>query len=345
MKPGTRPEQPSKEQRPQQLGSSTSVQTMAKLGSRPHLFCFGLGYSARAIAALLSQEGWQISGTCRSTEKCERLRALGYATYVFDRDRPLDDPVRALSTVTDVVSSVPPDTEGDPVLDHHADALIATDRLRWLGYLSTTGVYGDTNGELVDESSPSHPTTQRSQRRALAERRWLQLHVEAALPTHIFRLAGIYGPGRSSFDAIRSGNARRVIKPGHLFSRIHVDDIAMIVRASMARPNPGVVYNVCDDHPAEQSEVVAYACALLGIEPPTPIQFEDAIERMTPMARSFWRDNRRVANTKLKRELGIRLQFPDYRSGLAAVLAAERARISTEGTDQTPAAVETSPAG
>ena len=318
---------------------------MAKFGSRPHLFCFGLGYSARAIAARLSQEGWQISGTCRSIEKCDRLRALGYAAYVFDRDRPLDDPVRALSTVTDVVTSVPPDAEGDPVLDHHADALVAMDRLRWLGYLSTTGVYGDTNGELVDESSPLHPTTQRSQRRALAEGRWLQLHVEAALPTHIFRLAGIYGPGRSSFDAIRSGNARRVVKPSHLFSRIHVDDIAMIVRASMARPHPSAVYNVCDDHPAAQSEVVAYACTLLGIEPPPPIQFEEAITQMTPMARSFWRDNRRVDNTKLKHELGIRLQFPEYRSGLAAVLAAERGRSSPEGTNGTPTAVETGPAG
>lgn len=318
---------------------------MAKLNGKPHLFCFGLGYSASALARRLSQEGWQISGTCRSTERCNQLRALGYTMHLFDRDRPLNEPAKALHGVTDVVSSVPPDSAGDPVLDQHADALLAANRLRWVGYLSTTGVYGDTDGKIVDETSPLRPTSARSQRRAAAERQWLKYCGEHGLPSHLFRLAGIYGPGRSALDSVRQGTMRCVLKPGHLFSRIHVDDIAAIVRASMARPKPRSIYNVCDDQPAEQSEVVAYACTLLGVEPPPSIRYETAIEQMSPMARSFWQDNRRVTNAKMKRDLAIRLQFPDYRAGLAAVLAAEGARTAVDGNSEAIAAVDSDAPG
>jgi Nucleoside-diphosphate-sugar epimerases len=293
---------------------------------KPHLFCFGLGYSAGASAALLACEGWRVSGTCRDRERTDRLRALGYTVHHFDRQHPLPDAASALESVTDVLTSVPPDAAGDPVLDQHAEALLAARQLRWVGYLSTTGVYGDTDGEIVDETSPLRPTSERSRRRVEAERRWLNLHRVLGLPVHVFRLAGIYGPGRSTLDSVRDGDARRILKPGHRFSRIHVDDIAAIVRASMARPNPGSVYNVCDDLPAEQSEVVAFACDLLGVEPPALIPYEDAMRQLSPMARSFWQDNRRVANARMKRELGVRLQYPDYRAGLSALLTNEGVR-------------------
>ena len=310
---------------------------------RPRLFCFGLGYSARTLARLLVGEGWLVTGTCRGEVGHPQRPASGVTTQRFDRAKPLAAPAAALRGVTDILSSVPPDAEGDPVLDHCESSILAADRLRWVGYLSTTGVYGDTGGAVVDETSPLRPTSERSHRRVLAEQRWLRLYREHGVPVHIFRLAGIYGPGRSTLDQIRAGEVRRVHKPNHLFSRIHVDDIANVLRASMARPNPGSIYNVCDDVPAEQSEVVAFACQLLGEPPPPPISFEEAMARMSPMARSFWRDNRRVDNMRMKRELGIRLQYPDYRTGLAAILAEASGDAETETTDKTRLEGQTQP--
>jgi nucleoside-diphosphate-sugar epimerase len=244
--------------------------------------------------------------------------------HLFDRGRPLADPAAALAGVTDIVSSVPPDAAGDPVLDAHQDALVALPGVRWFGYLSTTGVYGDTGGALVDEAAPLNPSAGRSRRRVEAERRWLALTSGGArFPVHIFRLAGIYGAGRSPLDQVRAGEARRIDKPGHAFSRIHVDDIAAVLRASMARPDPGRVYNVCDDEPAEPADVVAFACRLLGRAPPPLVPFEAARETMSAMALSFWADNRRVDNSRIKRELGVTLSYPDYRTGLTAILRAE----------------------
>lgn len=294
------------------------------IGSVPHLFCFGFGYSAEALARRLQAEGWRVSGSCRDPMKQRRLAAEGYRLHLLDRGRPLADPEAALAGVTDVVVSVPPDAAGDPVLDQHAADLVAHARLRWIGYLSTTGVYGDTGGAAVDETAPLAPTSERSRRRVEAERRWLDLYRRQQLPVHIFRLAGIYGPGRSSLDQVRTGVARRIDRPGHLFSRIHVDDIATVLRASMARPDPGRIYNVCDDEPAAPADVIAYACRLLGREPPPPVPFEAAAAGMSAMAKSFWRDNRRIDNRRIGRELGVRLRYPDYRSGLAAILAAEQ---------------------
>ncbi len=195
--------------------------------------------------------------------------------------------------------------------------------MRWIGYLSTTGVYGDTGGARVSEASPVNPTSARSRRRVAAENRWMELYWKHRLPVHVFRLAGIYGPGRSTLDQVRAGRARRIDRPGHLFSRIHVDDIATVLRTSMARPWPGAVYNVCDDLPAAPSDVVAYACALLGVEAPPVAAYEDVAGDMSPMARSFWNDNRTVDNSRVKRELEIELRFPDYKSGLKAILDAE----------------------
>ncbi|NJO67700.1 MAG: SDR family oxidoreductase [Rhodospirillales bacterium] len=303
---------------------------MATIGDRPHLFCFGFGFSALALARILHSEGWRISGTCRSEDKQAQPASAGYLVHRFDREQPLVNPGQCLEGVTDILSSIPPDEQGDPVLDLCGDAIRSQRRLRWVGYLSTTGVYGDTGGRLVDETAPPCPTSKRSQRRVAAEHRWLLLHREKKVPVHIFRLAGIYGPSRSAIDSARAGNVRRILKPEHLFSRIHVDDIALIVRASMARPDPGRIYNVCDDLPAEQSEVVTFACELLGIEPPPAIPFEQAIETLSPMARSFWNDNRRIDNTRIKEELGIALRYPDFRTGLKAVLEATTADPLTD---------------
>ena len=284
----------------------------------PRLFCFGLGYSALAVARKLQAEGWEIAGTCRSAEKQAALAAEGIAAFRFDRDRPLADPPAALGGATHLLSAVPPDAAGDPVLDRHGGDLARVPSLLWAGYLSTTGVYGDRGGGWVDESSQLRPTGERGRRRVAAEAGWLALGRQGRLPIHIFRLAGIYGPGRSALDAVRRGEAKRIEKPGQVFSRIHVEDIAAALAASMARPHPGAVYNLCDDDPAPPHEVVTYACALLGVAPPPLVPFAEA--ELSAMARSFYDDNKRVDNTRLKLELGVTLKYPSYREGLAALL-------------------------
>jgi nucleoside-diphosphate-sugar epimerase len=284
----------------------------------PRLFCFGLGYSALVLARKLRAEGWEIAGTCRSAEKQAALAAEGIAAARFDRGRSLDDPAAALRGATHLLSAVPPDAAGDPVLDHHGADLARAPSLVWAGYLSTTGVYGDRGGGWVDESAELRPTGERGRRRVAAEAGWLALGRQSRLPIHIFRLAGIYGPGRSALDAVRRGEAKRIEKPGQVFSRIHVEDIAAALGASMARPHPGAVYNLCDDDPAPPHEVVAYACALLKVEPPPLVPFAEA--ELSAMARSFYDDNKRVLNTRLKRELGVTLKYPSYREGLAALL-------------------------
>lgn len=289
----------------------------------PRLFCFGLGYSATRLARRLLAHGWSVAGTCQGEEKRRDLAALGIEAFLFDRERPMADAAGALAGSTHLMSSVPPDGAGDPVLDTLRPAIVAHGGWRWAGYLSTTGVYGDTGGAVVDESSALAPTSERGRRRVAAEAAWLALHRDHGVPVHVFRLAGIYGPGRSAFDRIREGAAQRVIKPGHAFGRIHVDDIAQVLTASMAKPDPGAVYNVCDDEPAAPAEVIAFACRLLGVEPPPPVAFEEAKKGMSPMALSFWRDNRRVDNGRLKRDLGVSLACPTYREGLAAILAVE----------------------
>ena len=268
-------------------------------------------------------EGWTVAGTCRDEATRADLAADGIDAFLFDRDRPLDDAGTALGGATHLLSSVPPDAEGDPVLARHAGAIAAMEGLAWAGYLSSTGVYGDTGGAPVDETAAVNPTSERGRRRAEAEEGWLDLRRAAGVPVHVFRLSGIYGPGRSALDAVRAGQARRIDKPGHLFARIHVDDIAAVLRASMARPGPGAVYNVCDDEPAPAADVVAFACELLGVDAPPLVPFHQAAGEMSPMALSFWRDNRRVDNSRIKGELGVRMKFPDYRAGLRAVLAAE----------------------
>ena len=250
------------------------------------------------------------------------LQAGGIDGHLFPGASP-DQTAAALFGATHLLLSAPPDEDGDPVLKAHAaDLARLVRRFSWVGYLSTTGVYGDRQGGWVDEATPVNPGSGRSRRRVAAEQAWRALWHDAGLPVHIFRLPGIYGPGRSALDAVRQGRAHRVDKPGQLFSRIHVEDIATTLRASMARPNPGSIYNVADDEPAPAHEVTAYACALLGIEPPPLIPVEKA--GLSPMARSFYAESRRVRNDRIKLDLGVTLAYPDYRAGLDAILAAER---------------------
>ena len=293
-------------------------------GATGRLFCYGLGYSALALARRLRTEGWSVAGTTRSPDKARRLAAEGIAVFLFDRDRPLEDPVAALAGTSHILSSAPPDGDsrlggGDPVLDHHRADIAALEGLAWLGYLSTTGVYGDRGGGWVDEDSELAPTGERGRRRLAAEEGWLDLWEREGLPVHLFRLAGIYGPGRNALETVRRGKARRLDKPGQVFSRIHLDDIAAVLRASIARPRPGAAYNLCDDEAAPPEEVIAHACQLLGREPPPLVPFEEA--ELSDMARSFYRDNKRVSNARIKEELGVALAYPTYREGPKALLA------------------------
>ena len=270
------------------------------------LFLFGQGFCARELAKRQMAAGWQIGGTVRPGH--ERPGVLP-----FDRDHPLA--WDALDGVTHILSSVPPDDQGDPVLDW----LLAHGpwpQVQWVGYLSTTGVYGDYGGEWVTEDSPLNAGGGRSSRRVKVEQAWLQ----SGLPVHVFRLAGIYGPGRSPLDAVRNGTAHRVIKPGQVFGRIHVADVAQVLAASMARPHAGAIYNVTDDEPAPPWEVVEYACDLLRVAPPPAIAWDQAASHLSPMALSFYHDNKRVDNQRIKSELGVRLAYPNYRVGLDALL-------------------------
>ena len=279
------------------------------------LLSFGHGYSARALERLLLPQGWRVIGTTRSDDKAAALTARGVEPRIW----PGADMTPALDAATHLLISASPDDGSDPVLDALGDEIAArAGQFAWVGYLSTTGVYGDHDGGWVDESTPLTPATRRGQARVAAEAAWAAI---PGLPLHIFRLAGIYGPGRGPFEKVRNGTARRIIKDGQVFSRTHVDDIAQVLAASIARPDPGAIYNVCDDDPAPPQDVIAYAAELLGLPVPEAVRFEEA--DMTPMARSFYAESKRVRNDRIKDDLGVDLLFPDYRSGLRALLAQE----------------------
>ena len=268
-----------------------------------NLFCFGFGYSAGHLSRALPA-GWQVAGTVRHEDGRENRHIFGDA---------LD-----FTAITHILLSIPPENAGDPALIRYRAALLAAPNLRWIGYLSTTGVYGDHGGALVDEGTPPTPTSERAHRRVRAEQGWLDFGAEKGVRVQIFRLAGIYGPGRTVLDDIRAGTARRIAKPDQLFSRIHVEDIAAVLLAAMTGDSRAPIVNVCDDEPAAPADVVAYGCRLLGVEPPPEIPFEKA--DMSPMALTFWRDNKRVDNSLMKRELGIALRYPTYREGLTALI-------------------------
>jgi hypothetical protein len=278
------------------------------------LFCFGLGYSAGFLARDLAAKAWRIAGTSREGADAP------FALQRFDRTHPLGTAAALLAGTSHLLISIPPDEAGCPVFDCHGGDIAALSGLRWIGYLSSTNVYGDRGGDWVDEATPLAPSGERGRRRAAAETCWLELGRKSDIAVQIFRLAAIYGPGRSALDALRAGTARRIVKPGQLFSRIHVADLAAAVAASMARPNAGAIYNICDDAPAPPDEVVAYAASLLNMTPPPLENFATAA--LSPMARSFYDDSKRVSNRRMKDELGVMLRYPSYRDGLTALLGA-----------------------
>lgn len=281
------------------------------------LFIFGLGYSGLEIAKLAKAEGWAVAGTCTSAEKVERLRAEGIETHLFDGTAAL--PTAAMGGASHILCSIAPGTTGDPALKFGAPLLR---QAKWLGYLSTTGVYGDHGGGWVDEDTPPTPGQPRSIERLAAERGWQAMAREAGAQLNIFRLPGIYGPGRSTLDQVKAGTARRIDKPGQLFSRVHVADIAGTVLKAMVAPHPGGIYNVVDDLPVATGEVVAFACELLGRPVPPSIPWDEIAPTMSPMARSFYAESRRVRNERMKRDLGVVLRYPTYREGLRAIAGA-----------------------
>lgn len=286
------------------------------------IFCFGFGYTAGFLATRLSAAGWKISGTTTSSTKKDFLKKSGIDACLFDDNHTIIDPFSTFEDVTHILLSIPPDTEGDPVFDAHAEDFAAMKNLEWIGYLSTTAVYGDHDGNWIDETTPPSPSSRRGSLRLKAEHQWQQLHLSEGIPLHIFRLSGIYGPGRSAIDAVRSGTAHRIEKQGHVFNRIHISDIVEALIASMNKPNPGSLYNLTDDLPSPSHEVIQFACNLLGLDPPPLIPFNQA--EMAPIVRSFYKDNKRIRNDKIKSELGIELLYPDYRSGLQACLETEK---------------------
>jgi nucleoside-diphosphate-sugar epimerase len=287
------------------------------------LFAFGLGFSALTLAKRLSAEGWQIAGTARDDGKVERLRREGYDVVRFSGDAGNPALARHLPGATHLIHSIPPWPGGDPVLQSFREEIAALPSLEWAGYLSTVGVYGDQEGGWVDESTAPNPNSARTGARVAAEQDWLQFGRETGVPVHVFRLAGIYGPGRCVFDKLRAGTARRINKDGQVFSRIHVEDIASVLEASIAKPRGGAIYNVADDEPAAPGDVVAYAAELMGMPPPPEIAFADA--DLTPIARSFYEGSRRIKNARIKSELGVKLRYPTYREGLTALLADDSA--------------------
>jgi nucleoside-diphosphate-sugar epimerase len=284
-----------------------------------HMFFFGIGYTAERLAARLLAHGWRLSGTVRDVGKQGALKARGIDAHLFGPGMPLEDPAGALRQVTHIVSSIPPSRDGDPVLQALAEELRSAASLRWAGYLSTPAVYGDRQGALVRESDTPNPGSDRGHRRLAAERAWIDVFGNTDVAVQIFRLSGIYGPGdRNAIAQVRAGSARIIDKPGQVFNRIHVDDIGSILLASMARPDPGRVYNVADREACPSGDVIRFACTLLNMEPPDPVPFEAA--DLSAMARSFYAECKRLDTRRLADELGVELAFPTYREGLAAIL-------------------------
>lgn len=283
------------------------------------ILVFGMGYSSGAVARALRAVGTPdlaVVGTTRTPGQAEALGRDGYRMHVFDGRAPSATVGPDIETATHILVSIAPDGNVDPTLSHHGAQIAGAPRLEWIGYFSTVGVYGDAGGEWVDEGTACRPVNPRSQRRLRAEEDWRELAEGRGVPLAILRLAGIYGPGRSAFDKLRQGTARRAVKPGQVFNRIHVADIGRI-GALAARRRLAGTYNVADDFPAPPQDVIAHAAGLMGVAPPPEVTFEDA--EMTPMARSFYADNKRVANAAIKRALGIEMLYGDYRAGLEAI--------------------------
>lgn len=290
---------------------------------RNRLFCFGYGYAADYLGYAVQnlEDRWTVGGTTRDEDRRRELLSRRIRARLFDDNIPIADPETLFNRFTHILISTPPNDDGDPVFNLHAKEFANLPNLKWVGYFSTTAVYGDRGGAMVDETAETRPISQRGSRREIAEKQWLSLYERYGVPVHIFRLSGIYGPGRSALDSIRAGVARRIEKPGHKFNRIHVDDIVQTLMASFENPNPGSIYNLADDLPVPSHEVIAHACQLLRRPVPPLIPFDEA--DLAPIALSFYKDNKHVLNDKIKTELGVKLKYPDYQSGLEGCLMAE----------------------
>ena len=284
------------------------------------VFFFGMGYSSLASARAIHQTidaGLPIAGTTRSDERAGELADTAYRLHVFDGTAPGATLAPDLLAATHVILSIPPDERGDPALNCHRDTLDRAQNLQWIGYFSTVGVYGDFGGAWIDETAATNPLNRRSQWRVAAEEAWRDYAEARGVPLMILRLAGIYGPGRSAYDKLRDGTARRIVKPGQVFNRIHVDDIARVTAMAAGRRLAGT-FNLADNEPAPPQDLVSYAAEKLGVPPPPDTPFE--VADLTPMARSFYSDNKRVSNRAIKEVLGIELLYPTYRDGLDAIL-------------------------
>jgi nucleoside-diphosphate-sugar epimerase len=288
-----------------------------------HLFCFGLGYSAGVLVRRMSSQGWTVSGTSTTTAGASLIASPGFRGLVFDGQSKTADVTAELQSATHVLLSIPPGLGGDPALTAFGDDIAASKAISWIGYFSTVGVYGDASGGWVNEDTGPHPASERGQRRLSAENAWLDLGQRCGKAVMIFRLPGIYGPGRSTIEDLKAGTARRIVKPGQVFNRIHVEDIASAVEASIKSPQAGRVYNVTDDEPTPPQDVVSFAAGLLGLANPPELDFATA--DLSPMARSFYSESKRVSNARMKAELGVRLDYPTYREGLRQIAGLKRA--------------------
>ena len=288
---------------------------MAKSAEKNNLFCFGFGFAAQALAQRLLLKNWSAYGTCRTADK--KVCLVNLPILSFDGTHPSSEIFEALNKATHLLVSIPPQAFGDVVLKNFSSHIAKNKNLQWIGYISSTGVYGDTKGEWVDESSPLKPTTELNVRRVESESAWLKMASQNGCPVMVFRCVGIYGPGRNLLISVKQGKARRIEKPGLVFSRIHVEDLAQTLEASIQKPKPGEIYNVCDDEPAPPSETSEYAFKLLNISPPPLIPFE--LAELSEIASGFYKNCKRVSNKKIKKELGVKLKYPNYRIGLDAI--------------------------
>jgi len=295
---------------------------MSDISKKKHLFCFGLGFTGSAFVSKVQAQDWVVSGTYRESSHKDAWSGSGVQSYYFDGDKISEELRSAVRQASYVLITIPPQKEaGDVVLKHFKEILVNCSQLEWLGYLSTTGVYGNRDGDWVDETSELKPGFDHQRRRAKAEGQWRDLYQKHRVPVHIFRLAGIYGPGRNLLQRVRSGSAKRIDQPGLVFNRVHVEDVVQVLCASIVHPYPGAIYNVSDDLPSSPAEAVEFACDLLNVEVPPMVSLENA--KLSNMGRGFYQTNKKVRNQKIKEELGVRLRYPDYKTGLRALLVTE----------------------
>ncbi len=293
--------------------------------SPPLALFLGAGYTAKTMMRQLKSDpvfkAMKMVGTTRSGQNFAGIRQAGAEPFIYEGEGKSAKMAELIRKAEIILISISPDKDGDIILRNFKDDITANSQLKWVGYLSTVGVYGNHDGNWVDEESETRPGSKRSAWRKIAENQWLERFEGMGLPVHLFRLPGIYGPGRGPQNKLAQGRARRIEKKGQVFNRAHVEDIASVLIASLKQPNPGAIYNIADDKPAPPQDVLAYAAELMGLEIPPLIPFEEA--EMSDMAKSFYSDNKRVSNKRIKEELGITLEYPTYKEGIRASLSSK----------------------